>query len=145
MRLALQKAMAVAVRHPDAIVIGADTVVALGKQVWSKPESEKEARRMIGTLAGKTHDIWTGFAIIDTKKGRRSARAVKTRVTFRPLSPREVKAYVARGESLDGAGGYQLQENGTVLLERIVGDYNTIIGLPLAAVLEELKKFGIRS
>jgi len=143
-KLAEEKAEAVAARHPDAIVLGADTVVSLGKNSWSKPESKKEARMMLGSLSGKTHEIWTGFCIIDTQKKKRTVRAVKTRVTFRALSQADIDRYIATGE-YDGAGSYQLQRGGNVLTAKINGDYNNIVGLPLDAVLGELKKFEIRA
>ncbi len=143
-KLALEKAQAVALRHPGAIVIGADTVVSIGKHRWSKPENIREARMMLSTLSGRSHDIWTGFCIIDTSKGKRVLRAIKTRVTFRDLSKKEIDAYIATGE-YDGAGSYQLQRGGNVLTAKIDGDYNNIIGLPLTAVLSELKKLGVRT
>ncbi len=143
-RLAMGKAASVAVRHPNAIIIGADTVVALGKKVWSKPISKKEARMILKKLSGKGHDIWTGFAIIDTASGKSVVKAERTRHYFRKLSNRDIADYVARGESLDVAGAYSMQQNGTVLSAKVVGDYNNIIGLPLVAVLEELRKFGVK-
>ena len=99
---------------------------------------------MLRTLSGKAHDVWTGFCIIDTKKGKKVVRAVRARVTFRSLTPKEISRYIATGEPMDGAGGYKIQESGGFLISEIRGDYNNIIGLPLEAVLEELKKLGIK-
>ena len=141
--LAREKAQAVAIRHPNAVVLAADTVAASGGKAWSKPENIKEARMMLTYLSGKTHDVWTGFVIIDTKTGRRVERAVRARHTLRKLTSRDIETYLARKESLGGAGAYSMQETGTDLSERIVGDYNTIVGFPLAEVLKELKKFGV--
>lgn len=149
-RLALEKASHVALRHPDAIVIGADTVVNSGRNFWSKPLNARQARFMLRTLSGKSHNIWTGFCIIDTKKGTRVLRAVKTRVTFRPLSRAVIEGYIATGEALKGAGSYTLpysegKASGNLFVSDIRGDYNNIIGLPLSAVLLELKKLGVRT
>ena len=143
--LALYKADAVAARHPDAIVIAADTVVAFGNARWSKPVSNKEARMMLRALSGRSHDVWTGFAILDPKRGKKIIRAIKTRLTIRKLSSGEIERYIATGEPLDGAGGYKMQGMGGFILQRIVGDYNNVLGLPLGAVLLELKKLGIRA
>jgi len=121
-RLALEKATAIALRHTDALIIGADTVVALGAHVWSKPENKKEAHKMLRTLSGKTHDIWTGFCILDTANGKRSAKAVRSRIAMRELSDKEIARYVATGESLAGAGGYKLQARGHVLVSKLSGD-----------------------
>ena len=144
-RLAFEKAAAVALRHPGAIIIGADTVVASGKYVWSKPENAREAAMMLKAHSGKTHAVWTGFAILDTASGKRVQRAVKTSVKMRALSPKEIATYVKTGEPFNGAGGYQLQGTGYVLVSEIKGDYNNIIGLPLTVVLKELKKLGVRA
>ncbi len=144
-RLALEKALAVVARHPDAIVIAADTIVAIGPHRWSKPENKREARMMVRTLSGKSHAVWTGFCIIDTVTAKRVVKAMKTRVILRRLSEKEITAYVATGEPMDAAGGYKIQEKGVALVAELHGDPNTVIGLPLAAVLRELGKFGVRS
>lgn len=143
MRLALEKASAVAVRHANAVVIGADTIVALGKKVWSKPENKAEARMILRTLSGKGHDVWTGYCIIDTKSGKRKIGAVATRVVVRKLTDKEIDWYVSLGEPMEGAGGYKMQGSGHALIARIEGDYNNVIGFPLATLLKELKKFGV--
>lgn len=143
-KLAFEKAAAVAVRHPGAIIIGADTVVAIGKYRWSKPESKKEARMMLRTLSGKTHRVWTGFCIIDTKSGKRIVKAVSSKITLLPLSPKTIERHIATGEALQGAGGYMIQKGGAALIAKVNGDYSNIIGLPLVTVLSELKKFGAR-
>ena len=140
--LAFEKASAVAIRHTNALVIGADTVVSLGNKTWSKPESAKEARLMLSTLQGKTHDVWTGFCIIDTGSGKRVLRAVKTRVTMRALSPKEIERHIQSGEALSGAGGYMIQKGGAALIERVSGDYTNIIGLPIPSFLKALTLFG---
>ncbi len=142
--LALAKALAVAPRYKDAIVISADTIVAFGKKICGKPQGEREAHTILRTLSGREHVVWTGFCIVDTRSGEWIVRAEKARVWMRDLSDRDIKRYTISGESLKAAGGYSLHAGGSVLTERIDGDINTILGLPLSAILKELKKFGVR-
>ena len=141
--LAEGKAQAIAVRHPDALIIGADTVVVSDGQVFGKAESDGEAREMLRKLNGRTHSVFTGFVIIDTKTGKKIGRAVETKVTFRTLSDEEIESYVATGEPLGKAGGYAIQGAASRFVEKIEGDMDNVVGLPLAALLEELAKFGV--
>lgn len=141
--LAEGKARAVAERHPDALVIGADTVVVCGNQVFGKPLAAERAREMLQTLRGASHSILTGFFIVDTKTGREIARSVETKVYFKKISAADIDAYVATGESLGKAGGYAIQGGGARFIERLEGDMDNVVGLPLAALLEELAKFGV--
>ena len=96
---------------------------------------------MLKMLGGKTHALITGFAIVDAATGKRVLRAVSTRVTFKKLSARDIDAYVLTGEPLNVAGGYAIQGGGRALIERILGDVNNIVGLPVSALRKELKKF----
>jgi septum formation protein len=141
--LALEKARAVTSRHPDAIVIAADTIVAYDGRVYGKPKSEQEARDTLRFLSGKQHEIWTGFALLDTASGKEVIGADRAIISFRDLSENEIAAYVARNESLDAAGGYAFQKNGSMLSDRLEGDFNTVLGLPLSPVLRALKGFGV--
>ncbi len=141
--LALEKARAVAAKYPRAIIIAADTIGVLGGKILGKPENAEEARRMLKALSGKTHAVITGFAILDTEMGRVLTRAVETRVTFRRLSRREIEAYVGTGEALDKAGAYAIQGLGALLVKEIKGDYFNVVGLPLSALSQALKKFGV--
>ena len=143
-KLAFEKAAAVAIRHPGAIIIGADTVVAIGRHRWSKPESKREARMMLRALSGKTHLVWTGFCIIDTTSGKRVLKAVSSKITLLPLSSGAIDRQIASGEAFEGAGGYMIQKRGAAFIARVDGDYTNIIGLPLGAVLKELSKFGVK-
>ena len=142
-RLALCKAEAVAKRHKDAVVIGADTFAVFRGKLLGKPHTEKRATEMLTMLSGKTHTLLTGFAIIDSKTGRHFSKTVGTRVTLRKLSQTEISGYVKTGEPLKAAGAYVIQGNGARLIERTTGDRNNIAGLPLSAVLEALGKFGV--
>jgi len=141
--LAEGKAQAVAVRHPDALIIGADTVVVKGGEVLGKALTNEHAREMLKKLSGSEHSVFTGFAIIDTKTGRKAGRAVETKVTFRTLSDEEIDSYVATGEPLGKAGGYAIQSAAAGFVEKIEGDIDNVVGLPLQALLEELAKFGV--
>lgn len=142
--LSLKKAKAVSGRHKDALIIAADTFIVVKGRILGKPHSAKEARRMLRILSGRKHIVITGFTILDTTLDRKVSRSVETKVYFRHLSPEEIKAYIASGEPLDKAGAYAIQGLGAALIRAIEGDYFNVVGLPLSALGEELKKFGIR-
>lgn len=142
--LSLQKAKSVAENNRNAVVIAADTFIVLGNKLLGKPHTEREALRMLGLLSGRPHSVITGFAVIDTATGKRVARSVETKVYFRRLTRKEILSYVRTGEPLDKAGGYAIQGLGGLLVKRIEGDYFNVIGLPLSALLNVLRQFGIR-
>ena len=108
-----------------------------------KPRDEKEAGKMLRILNGKAHSVITGFTILDTGSGRKLSRAVETKVYFKKLGNEEIKDYVRSGEPLDKAGAYAVQGLGAVLIEKIEGDFFNVMGLPLCALTEGLKKFGV--
>lgn len=140
------KAEAVAERHKgeDTVIIGADTFVVLNDEILGKPHTSEKAKEMIKKMSGRAHSVITGFTIIDTKSDKRVSRVVESKVYFRKLTDEEIDTYVKTGEPLDKAGAYAIQEFGAVLIKRIEGDYTNIVGLPLAPLIEELKKFGIK-
>ena len=142
-RLALGKARKVARRHADAVVIGADTFVVFRGKLLGKPYTLKRAIQMLRMLSGKTHMLLTGFAIVDSKTNRSVSKVVGTKVTLRKLSVREIEEYVKTGQPLDAAGAYVIQGGGAKLMKKTEGDVNNIAGLPLADVVEALKKFGV--
>ena len=142
-RLSRGKAVAIARKYADALIIAADTFIVYRGEFLGKPHTAKEAVRMLRILNGGTHSVITGFTILDTASGKRTSRSVETRVYFRKLSSREILAYVRSKEPLDKAGGYAIQGLGSLLIRRIEGDYFNVIGLPLAAVAEALKDFGV--
>lgn len=142
-RLSRGKAVAVARKYADALIIAADTFIEYRGEFLGKPHTPKEAVRMLRILNGGTHSVITGFTILDTATGKMTSRSVETRVYFRKLSSREILAYVRSKEPLDKAGGYAVQGLGSLLIRRIEGDYFNVIGLPLAAVAEALKGFGV--
>jgi septum formation protein len=141
--LSLGKAREVVPRHKDALIIAADTFGMVEGRFIGKPHTAPEAARMLSGLSGKPHAVITGFTVIDTKTSRAVSRSVETVVFFRKLAPEEITAYAATGEPLDKAGAYAIQGKGAVLVERIEGDYANVVGLPLAALGEVLKDFGI--
>jgi septum formation protein len=142
--LSLEKAKSVAARHRDALIIAADTFIVFKGGLLGKPHTGREARRMLLLLNGKRHSVITGFTILDTASGKRLSRSVETTVFFRNLTEKEIDAYVRSGEPLDKAGGYAIQGLGAVIVRKIEGDYFNVIGLPLSALTEDLKKFGIQ-
>lgn len=134
--LALRKARAVFAEHPEDIVIGADTVVALDGKVFGKPRDTAEAEFMLRTLAGREHIVFTGVAIVGTNIERVfSEEAV---VRFAPLTDEDIAAYVATGEPMDKAGGYGIQGRGALLVEGIRGDFYNVMGLPVCRLAREL-------
>ncbi len=139
--LSERKALAVAKLHPGAVVLGCDTIVALGSEILGKPQTEDEAAAMLRTLSGKTHTVFTGVCITDGSQTERFVSA--TDVTFYLLSDETIRAYVATGEPMDKAGAYGIQGLGSVLVKGFCGDYCTVVGLPLAECARALKTFGI--
>lgn len=142
-QLALGKARAVAIRHKNAVIIGADSVASFKGKILGKPKNNREARIVLRKLSGREHKLITGFAIIDTKTGKTIVKAQETKITFRTLTTQEVNAYVATGEPLTVAAGYAIQGGGSSFAKRIEGDFYNIVGLPLATLVEELRKFGV--
>jgi septum formation protein len=142
-KLALGKARAVAVRHTNAIIIGGDTIVVLGKEVLGKPHTVARAKEMLKKLSGKTHSIMTGLAVIDTKTGKEIVRAVEAKIEFRTLSDKQINSYVETKEPLDKAGAYAVQGYGAALIKKITGDYYGIVGLPLSLLQDELEELGV--
>jgi septum formation protein len=138
-----EKALAVAVKRENAIVIAADTFVVFRDKVMGKPRSEAEAKDMLMALSGKTHSVITGFTVQDTADDMIVSKSVETRIHVKRLTTEEVDAYVASKEPLDKAGAYGIQGLGAVLVDRIEGDYFNVMGLPLNALTESLKEFGI--
>ncbi|WP_195540074.1 Maf family protein [Eubacterium maltosivorans] len=140
MMLATRKAQLAAEHFPDDLIIGADTIVAVGKHIYGKPDTSEEAFEMLSALSGKTHQVFTGVCIY-TKSGHRNAFCTRTDVTFFPLSEEEIRAYIATGEPMDKAGAYGIQGKGALLVEKIDGDYYNVVGLPISRLVRELKSF----
>ena len=132
-RLSLHKAEDIAKRNEQGIVIGADTIVVIDGKVLGKPTSQQNAREMLHTLSGRTHTVYTGFAMVDVKTKKSYIDSEKTDVIFRQLTNKEIEDYVATGSPMDKAGSYGIQDDfGAVFIEKIVGDYYTVVGFPLS-------------
>jgi septum formation protein len=144
--LARGKALEVAERRADALVIGADTVVALGERIYGKPVDPADAARMLRELSAHTHEVLTGVAVVvpAAPEPQVFSFASTTRVTFRPLDLCEIDAYVATGEPMDKAGGYAIQGCGALLVDSISGDYSNVVGLPIGSLALLLRRLGVR-
>ena len=136
--LSKAKAEAVFARHENDIILAADTVVALGDEVLGKPADPADAVRMLLSLSGRTHRVYTGVTVL--AKNFAETFVSDTAVTFAALSKAEAEAYVATGEPLDKAGAYGVQGRGSVFVEKIDGDYFTVVGLPVCKTWKTLKQ-----
>lgn len=143
LHLSRGKAESVSSMRKDAVVIAADTIVAVGDVVMGKPHTKERAKEMLGMLRANEHQVITGFTIIDGESGKIVTKAVVSRVVFRKINDEEIDEYVETGEPLDKAGAYAIQGLASKFIESIEGDYSNIIGLPVPELLEELKNFGI--
>ncbi len=141
--ISLGKARAVASRHKNAVVIAADTFIVFRDKIMGKPGTEAEAGKMLMRLRGKPHSVITGFTTLDTDSDKVLTKSVATVVYIKNLTSEEIEAYVRSKEPLDKAGAYAIQGLGSVIVERIEGDYFNVIGLPLSALAEGLKEFGV--
>lgn len=140
--LAKRKAQAVAdLLYKDALVIGADTVVALEGEILGKPKNEADAFRMLKQLQGRTHQVYTGVALIRREKDGQQviSFAERTDVTMYPMSEEEIYAYIATKEPMDKAGAYGIQGRAAVYVKEISGDYNNVVGLPIGRLYQEVK------
>lgn len=135
--LARQKAEDVFCRNEEAMIIAADTVVALGDTILGKPKDEEDAFNMLSSLSGKCHTVYTGVCI--KKKDKTDIFHVATQVEFYELSDKEIKDYIATGEPMDKAGAYGIQGKGFVLVKGIHGDYFNVVGLPLSETVRHIK------
>ena len=141
-RLARTKAAAVAALFPDAVVLAADTVVAVGRRLLEKPADEAEAAAFLRLLSGRNHRVFTGVAV--ARAGRLSTRTVETRVSFKPLSEAEIAGYLATDDWRGKAGGYAIQGPAGVFVRRIVGSHPAVMGLPLYETRQLLTGLGWR-
>jgi len=142
---AREKLRAVLQRRPDAAqvpVLAADTVVDLEGRSLDKPRDAAEASEMLAALSGRDHLVHTAFALAVPDRGGCEEETATTRVWFYPLEPAEIAAYVATGEPFDKAGGYGIQGRAAALVERIDGDFYTVMGLPLGRVVRTLRRLG---
>lgn len=135
--LARRKAQAVLAKHPEAVILGSDTIVALGGRVLGKPKDEIDAENMLRSLSGHTHQVITGVCLLSC--AREYTNVSISEVSFSYLSEEEIRKYVETGEPMDKAGAYAIQGIASRYVTGIHGDYYAIMGLPVAMVYEELK------
>lgn len=137
------KALDIAPAYPGRLIVGADTVVALGKRVLEKPADAADARRMLEHLSGRQHQVYTAIVIVLGGEARVLVEDCQvSTVSFRHLAPAQIEAYVASGDPLDKAGAYGIQSGGGKLVEEVLGSYLNVVGLPLARLLEALSAIG---
>lgn len=141
LELAKRKAHSVLKNETNAVVLGCDTVVSLDGKILGKPKTCDEAERMLHSLSGRAHEVFTGVCITDGE--REESFVCETKVEFYPLSDKTVSSYVKTGEPMDKAGAYGIQGLGSVLVKKIDGDYFTVMGLPVNECARALALFGI--
>ena len=140
--LSQAKAQEIAAEHPDAVVIGADTVVEIDGAILGKPKDEADAFRMLRLLSGREHRVFTGVTVI--RGGEMVSEVEKTRVFFRDMTNEEIRAYIATGEPMDKAGAYGYQGRASIYVERIEGDFFNVVGLPLCRLGKMLSELGVK-
>ncbi len=140
-RLAVEKLEAAKRKLKDGIIITADTTVVLDNEILAKPDDRGHAKRMLRKLSGRTHVVYTGFALHNSQTGRTIVDYEKTSVTFRKLTKDEIDNYVETGSPMDKAGSYGIQDDfGAVFVKKINGDYYNVVGLPVAKLYNNLLK-----
>jgi septum formation protein len=133
-----RKARAVAKKIPDALVLGADTLVFLDDEILGKPRNLKEAEHMLSRLQGRTHQVVTGVSLIHLRSHRERIFAVSTDVLFHPLDRGQIREYLKKIHPLDKAGAYAIQDSGELIVSEISGSYSNVVGLPIEQLREEL-------
>ncbi len=136
---AYRKARVVAKKHPDCLVLAADTLVYISTQLFGKPATLEEAYEMLEQLQGRTHYVVTGICLLHLRDRQQRVFAEQTAVTFQPLDAVKIRRYLARVNPLDKAGAYAIQEEGDLLVEKIEGSYTNVVGLPVERLRAELE------
>ncbi|ABO51060.1 maf protein [Desulforamulus reducens MI-1] len=142
-KLAERKAAAVALIRTQGLVIGADTIVVLGDKPLGKPTNREEAVQMLSNLQGKSHEVFTGLAVIDASTGQRVVTHQVTEVNFKTLTKDQIERYVDTGEPMDKAGGYAVQGLASIFIDSIRGCYFSVVGLPISKLADALRMFGV--
>jgi len=135
---AYRKARAVAKKFPDALVLGADTLVYLDDTLFGKPPTLEDAYRMLEQLQGRTHQVVTAICLLHLRNHRQKTFAETTDVTFRPLDSMKIQRYLGKVNPLDKAGAYAVQEEGDLIVQKISGSYTNVVGLPVEKLRAEL-------
>ncbi len=139
-----RKTRAVAKKHPDLLVLGADTLVFLDGKIFGKPRDLVDARRMLRQLQGRTHQVVTGVCLMHLRTHRERIFAISTDVTFHPLTENQIGDYLAKINPLDKAGAYAIQEHGELIVAEISGSFSNVVGLPLEQLKTELDAWPAR-
>ena len=143
-RVARDKARVVSQRNPNALVLGADTIVVVDGEILGKPRDRADAARMLRRLSGRTHEVITAIALISSnQRPFEDVRSERTKVVFVRLTEAEIRDYIAGGEPMDKAGAYGIQGRASRWIPKIEGDYFNVVGLPVALVVQMLKKRGL--
>jgi septum formation protein len=142
-RLSRDKARAVAAQHSGRWVVAADTTVLLGDQLLEKPAGREDAIRMLQTIAGQTHIVYTGVTLENARQSYSDTRVAESEVRVLPLSRQDIEWYVESGEPMDKAGAYAVQGIGAMFIDSIHGSYTNVVGLPLALLFQMLRKAGL--
>jgi len=143
LRLSEEKAEKASAKHPDAWVMGADTIVLINGEVLGKPRTPEEAREMLYKLSGRLHTVYTGFTVTKKSTGYIISNAVESSVRFREIPEDEIAWYIQSEEPYDKAGGYAVQGMGAFFIKEIQGSYTNVMGLPLCEVVDVLKGAGV--
>lgn len=142
-KLAERKASVVAAQSTIGLVIGADTLVVLGGKPLGKPADREEAVQMLKSLQGRSHEVFTGLAVIDAATGQSVVTHQATAVRFKPLSSEQIQRYVDTDEPMDKAGAYAVQGKASIFIDSIRGCYFNVVGLPVAKLADALRMFGV--
>lgn len=147
MELSRQKAeeIAAGIQDEQVLVLGADTVVAYDGKILGKPKDETDARAMLSMLNGRTHSVFTGVTVIVIRNGKSEIHSFyeETKVTMYPMTDAQISYYIQTEEPMDKAGAYGIQGKGAVFIEKINGDYNNVVGLPVAKIFYKMLESGI--
>ncbi|MDR3259622.1 MAG: Maf family protein [Fusobacteriaceae bacterium] len=144
LEIAKNKVQSIALKYPNRYVLGADTVVILDEMIIGKPYDEPDAIKTLEKLSGRKHTVLTGFSFINVSKNIDVSDYEMTQVFFRYIDDRIIKWYVSTGEPMDKAGSYGIQGKGSILIDRIDGDFFNVMGFPIAKFIKKLEKIGIK-
>jgi septum formation protein len=142
---ATRKAWSVAQTLPEAVVLGADTLVTIDDDVLGKPLDLEDAARILRRLSGRSHQVWTAVCLCHLARGKSQSFCAVSRVKFRDLTDGEIKNYLAKVNPLDKAGAYAAQGHGKEIIKRINGSYSNVVGLPMETTMRLLRAFGVRA
>lgn len=143
-RAAREKGSEVSGRIRNAIVLSADTIVSLDGMIFGKPVSRDDANRMLESLSGREHSVYSAVSVMDSTSGEHHEGVDETRVWFNPLSPEMIKNYLGREDVMDKAGAYAIQGFAAVFIPRIEGNYGNVMGLPLPLTCDLLSRHGLK-